>query len=45
MILIAWVLETLESGNVSVGDFLDHLVDAINDYWIDSSEEDQPLEK
>ena len=31
--------------NVSVRVSLGHLVDAINDYWIDSSKEDQPLAK
>lgn len=31
---IAWALGMMESDNVSVGDALVHLVDAINDYWI-----------
>ena len=35
----------MESDNVSVGDSLNHSVDAINDYWINSSEEDRPLAK
>ena len=31
--------------NVSVRDSLDHLVSAINDYWIDSCKEDRSLAK
>lgn len=34
VIQIAWALGTMESDNVSVGDSLVHLVDAINNYWI-----------
>jgi len=36
VIQIAWALGTMESDNVSVGDSLVHLVDAINNYWINN---------
>jgi len=48
VIQIAWALGTMESDNISVGDALVHLVDAINEYWIDGSKEeekDRPLAK
>mmetsp|Transcript_29034 Transcript_29034/g.47663 ORF Transcript_29034/g.47663 Transcript_29034/m.47663 type:complete len:87 (+) Transcript_29034:413-673(+) len=35
----------MQSDNTSVGDSLDYSVDAINNYWIDRSEEDRPLAK
>lgn len=45
VIQIAWALGTMESDNVSVGDALVHLVDAINEYWINGSKEEEGIDR
>lgn len=45
VIQISWALGTMESDNVSIGDALVNLADAIDEYWIEGSKEERPLSK